>query len=214
MAKIIYGVSGQGFGHSTRSKEILKFLENSGHEVLVLTYGQALFFLEKDFKVLKVEGMVLSYRNNRLAYLPTAAHNTVKFIKRSAQWIPLLQKIKKFNPDLAITDFEATTCLLALTLKIPLISIDNQHQLTRTKISCPRYKKELLGTKLIVKSMVWGAKKYFVTTFYETPIKKRKTTLFPPIIRREIFNLKSTYGDYIIVYQNSDFKENLEIFKK
>ncbi|MFA6421958.1 MAG: glycosyltransferase family protein [Candidatus Buchananbacteria bacterium] len=214
MARIIYGVSGQGFGHSTRSKEIIDFLIDSGHEVLILTYGQALFFLEKDYKVLEVPGMVLSYKNNKLSYLRTGGRNVIQFIKRSAKWIPIQNKIKKFKPDLAITDFEATTCLLAVTQKIPLISIDNQHQLTRTKIACKGYRKELVGTKLIIKSMVWGAKKYFITTFYETPIRKRNTFLFPPIIRREVLNLESKRGDYILVYQNSSFNDNLEIFKK
>lgn len=44
MAKIIYGVAGQGFGHSTRSKEVISHLKSRGHEVMVFTYGQALFF--------------------------------------------------------------------------------------------------------------------------------------------------------------------------
>lgn len=54
MAKIIYGVSGQGFGHSTRSKEILDYLISRGHQVEVWTYGQALFFLDKNFEVFEV----------------------------------------------------------------------------------------------------------------------------------------------------------------
>lgn len=214
MAKIIYGVSGQGFGHSTRSKEIIRFLIEQGHQVLVLTYGQALAFLDKDFDVLEVPGLVLSYRNNRVAYLPTAVKNTVQLIKRSTRWLPILQKVREFGPDIAITDFESTTCLLALTEKIPLISIDNQHQITRTKIDCKACRRDMPGTKFIVRSMVWGAQKYFVTTFYATPVTKRNTFVFPPIIRREVLALEPNVGDYILVYQNSSFDKNIEAYRR
>ena len=76
MAKIIYGVSGQGFGHATRSKEVLTHLVEQGHEVLVFTYGQALFFLKDEFKVFEIPGLELSYRNNELTYLGTIIKNT------------------------------------------------------------------------------------------------------------------------------------------
>lgn len=214
MAKIIYGVSGQGFGHSTRSKEIIRFLTEQGHQVLVLTYGQALAFLDKDFDVLEVPGLFLSYRNNRVSYFRTAAKNTIQLIKRSAKWLPILQRVREFGADLAITDFESTTCLLALTEKLPLISIDNQHQITRTKISCKACQRDMPGTKFIVRSMVWGAQKYFITTFYETPVTKSNTFVFPPIIRREVLALEPTLGDYILVYQNSSFDKNIDIYRQ
>jgi uncharacterized protein (TIGR00661 family) len=67
--------------------------------------------------------------------------------------------------------------------------------------------------KLIVRSMVWGARDYLVTTFFDTPAKKKNTFLFPPIVRREVRDLNPNKGDYILVYQNSDFKHLVKLLK-
>ena len=214
MARIIYGVAGQGFGHSTRSKEMIKHLVAQGHQVLVMTYGQALFFLEKDFEVLEIPGLVLSYKNNKLSYWDTLLKNTKQLLKQTNNWKGISRKFKEFKLDMAITDFEPLTCLLAKQNKIPLLSIDNQHQLTNTKISCKGHKKDLLAAQIIIKSMVWGAKRYFVTTFYATPSLRKDTIVFPPIVRQEVLDLRPQKQDYVLIYQNSDFNHLIDVYKK
>ncbi|MFA4871746.1 MAG: MJ1255/VC2487 family glycosyltransferase [Patescibacteria group bacterium] len=206
MAKIIYGVSGQGFGHSTRSREILRYLVSKGHQVLVFTYGQALFFLQEEFAVYEIPGLGLSYKNNELSYFDTIYKNTLQLARQSKNWKKILNKFRDFNPDLVITDFESLSAVLAKLQRAPLISIDNQHQITNTKIDLPlKYRKDLLADKLVIKSMVWGAKYYLVTTFFKTLVNKKNTFLFPPILRKEILDLKPQKQDYILVYQNSNF---------
>lgn len=215
MAKIIYGVSGQGFGHSTRSREVLKYLTNAGHQVLVLTYDQALFFLQKDFDILEIPGVGLSYKNNKLVYWRTIYKNARQLVKQSRHWDKIMKRVNEFEPDLFITDFEPLTAILAKLKNLPLISIDNQHQLTNTKISVTKkYRKDLLADKLVIKSMVWGAKYYLVTTFFPTPLVKKNTFLFPPLLRQEILDLTPTRGDYFLVYQNSDFSHIVSVIKK
>ena len=39
MARIVYGVSGEGSGHSSRAREMIPHLERAGHRVRVVTYG-------------------------------------------------------------------------------------------------------------------------------------------------------------------------------
>ncbi|MDO8669739.1 MAG: glycosyltransferase family protein [Candidatus Buchananbacteria bacterium] len=208
MAKIIYGVSGQGFGHSTRSREVLQYLVSKGHQVLVFTYGQALFFLDEDFDVFEVPGLGLTYKNNKLIYWQTIYQNVYQVAKQSRHWNKILEKFRSFDPDIVITDFEPLTALLAKLQRVPLISIDNQHQLTNTKIEISsQYKKDFLADKLVVKSVVWGAKYYLVTSFFETLVRRKDTFLFPPIVRREVRQLIPQDEDYILVYQNSDFKD-------
>ncbi|MEK7072466.1 MAG: MJ1255/VC2487 family glycosyltransferase [Patescibacteria group bacterium] len=212
MAKIIYGVSGQGFGHSTRSREILQYLVSKGHKVLVFTYGQALFFLDEDFDVFEVPGLGLTYKNNKLIYWQTIYQNVYQVAKQSRNWNKILEKFRSFNPDIVITDFEPLTALLSKLQRVPLISLDNQHQLTNTRIKIDkRHRKDLLADKLAIKSVVWGAKYYLVTTFFETPLRRKDTFLFPPIVRREIKELVSQDQDYILVYLNSDFSELIRI---
>ncbi|MBU0760680.1 MAG: hypothetical protein KJ600_02350 [Nanoarchaeota archaeon] len=45
--KTLYGVAGEGLGHSSRAMEVIPFLEKKGHEVLVVTYGQAYDVLDR-----------------------------------------------------------------------------------------------------------------------------------------------------------------------
>ena len=214
MAKIVYGVSGQGFGHSTRSKEIIRHLKDQGHEVLIFTYGQALFFLDK-FGPLEIPGLTLTYKNNRVSYKRTLYRNAINMIKHTKNWEKIRLHFKYFDPNIVITDFEPLTSLLAKMYRRPLISIDNQHQLTNTKLSVPQeHHKDFKTDRAVVKFLVWGAKHYIVTTFYQTPITKKNTHLAPPILRQEILDLRPTRGDYYLVYQNSDFEHLVNVLKK
>lgn len=206
MARIIYGVSGQGFGHSTRSREILKYLVLQGHTVLVFTYGQALFFLQNEFEVFEIPGLGLTYKNNKVMYWATIYRSAIQLARQSKHWTKILNRFREFKPDLVITDLEPMTALLAKLQRVPFISLDNMHQLTNTKINLPvKYQRDLVADKLVIKSMVWHARYYLITTFFVTPVSKKNTFLFPPILRQEILDLKPTKQDYILIYQNSSF---------
>ena len=52
MAKIVYGVSGEGSGHSSRSREMIKHLV--GHTVKVVSYDQGYNNLKFDFDVFEL----------------------------------------------------------------------------------------------------------------------------------------------------------------
>jgi uncharacterized protein (TIGR00661 family) len=208
MAKIIYGVSGQGFGHSTRSRETIKYLISQGHQVLVFTYGQAVFFLGEDFDVFEVPGLKISYKNNKVVYWETIYDNFKKVIEQSRSWKKILDRFRQFNPDLVITDFEPLTSLLAKVQRTPLLSFDNQHQLIRTRVKIPsRYQKDLLADKLVIRSMVRRANHYLITSFFETPVIRKNTDLVPPVVRQEVLDLKPQKQDFILVYQTSDFSD-------
>jgi len=214
MAKIIYGVSGQGFGHSTRSQEVLRHLTQAGHQVLVFTYGQAIFFLADEFEVFEVPGLGLSYKNNKLVYWRTIFVGLRQLINQSRHAHQIWKKFRQFNPDLVITDFEPLSAYLAKFNRRPLISLDNQHQLTNTVIDVPKkYQKDFLMDRLIIRSLVWGANKYLITSFFTTPIKKKNTFLFSPIVRQEVRALQASIGEYILVYQNSNFKYLVPVLK-
>lgn len=216
--RIIYSLSGQGFGHSARSKEVISHLIGQGHEVKIFTYGQALLLLEKQFgadKIFEIPGLILSYKKNKLVYWKTAWENAKKISSQARNWQKISQAFSEFKPQLAITDFEPLIANLAKAKRVPLISIDNQHQLTNTKVDLPqKYQKELLADKLIIKSMIWGAKHYLITSFFKTKVTKKNTYLFSSVIRQEILDLRPSKGDYVLVYQGADFDHLIPILKK
>lgn len=215
MARIIYGLSGQGFGHSARGYELLAHLKKQGHQLLVLTYAQALGVMKKSFPTLEIPGLGLNYQNNRVDYLRTLYDNATMLLKNSPRFPSLLRKIKKFKPDLVIADYEPFSAGLAHLEKLPLISFDNQHQMTNTSLSVPKkYQRNFRTVKLITKSFVWGADAYLITSFFPTPITKPNTFLFPAVVRSQVRTLKPRLHDYVLVYQNSDFDYLIPELKK
>lgn len=215
MSRIIYGLSGQGFGHSARGHEVLTHLKKKGHELLVLTYAQALGVMKADFPTLEIPGLGLNYQNNKVDYLRTLYDNAAMLVRSGKNWPALLRKIKRFKADLVISDYEPLSAAYAHLEKLPLVSFDNQHQMTNTKIIVPKkYRRDLLAAKLVTRSFVWGADHYLITTFFQTPVSKPDTFLFPPVVRRQVARLKPAVKDYILVYQNSDFDYILPELKK
>ncbi len=215
MARIIYGVAGQGFGHAARSHETLLHLKRKKHKVMVLGYKQSADMLSKDFPVVVIPGLGLNYQNNKLSYWRTIYDNATTLIKSTTKWPSLRRKLKAFKADLIITDFEPLSAAFAHLEQLPLISIDNQHQLTNSSITVPKkFRTSFATIKLVTKSMVWGANYYLFISFFKTKITKARSFLFSPIIREEIRKLKPVVKDFILVYQNSDFDYILDELKK
>jgi UDP:flavonoid glycosyltransferase YjiC (YdhE family) len=65
MANILYGVNGEGAGHSTRAKEVLTHLRAQGHTLHVASFDRGLRNLSDQFEVTEIFGF-------RFAYVTTA----------------------------------------------------------------------------------------------------------------------------------------------
>ena len=62
MAKIVYGVSGEGSGHSSRAREMISHLEAVGHIVKVVSYDRGYNNLKDEFDVFETEGLHITYK--------------------------------------------------------------------------------------------------------------------------------------------------------
>ena len=71
MAKIVYGVSGEGSGHSSRAREIINHLEQLGHTVKVVSYDRGYRNLKNDFDVFETEGLHIASSDNRVSKVKT-----------------------------------------------------------------------------------------------------------------------------------------------
>jgi hypothetical protein len=72
MAKIVYGVSGEGPGHSSRAREMLTHLQQLGHIVKVVSYDRGYTYLKA---ALSLKIPIQSYLQ-ALFFLPP---NNIKF---------------------------------------------------------------------------------------------------------------------------------------
>ena len=204
MANILYGVNGEGAGHSTRAKEVLTHLVAQGHRVHVASFDRGLQNLKDKFEVTGIFGFRFAYVNNRVRYKRTIAKNLITIPQARTSLARLNALVDEANIDLVITDFEPLTCHIGHKRRLPIISIDNQHCLTNTVVSYPkRYRRDAAAAKVVTKVITPRANAYLVISFFTAPIRKRNTALFAPLLRREILEAEPIQGAHILVYVTS-----------
>jgi uncharacterized protein (TIGR00661 family) len=216
MARIVYGVSGEGSGHSSRARVMLNHLQRLGHTVKVVSYDRGYANLKDDFDVFETEGLHIASDDNRVKKVQTFTDN-LKRLPRGRHKLNELRHtlFKTFEPHAVITDFEPMTAYLAHHYELPLISIDNQHRLRYMQFNCPAaLRQDWKLTKNIVRAMVPSPDVALVTTFYQGEPLNDRTFLFPPIVREEVLALKPQIQDHILVYLTSGFESFIEILKK
>jgi uncharacterized protein (TIGR00661 family) len=204
MANILYGVNGEGAGHSTRAKEVLTHLVSQGHNVRVASFDRGLQNLNDRFNVIEIYGFHFAYVNNRVRYKRTIAKNLITVPQAAKSLSQLNTLVEKENINLVVTDFEPLTCHIGHKRRLPVISIDNQHCLTNTAVSYPKqYRRDAAAAKLVTKLMTPRANAYLVISFFNAPIRKRNTFLFPPLLRQQILAATPSEGDHVLVYVTS-----------
>lgn len=215
MAKIIYGVSGEGSGHSSRAKLVGKHLVDAGHTVKMVSYDRGFKNLKDDFDVLEIVGLSIASRDNKVSMLNTLAENINKFPDGKRAFDTLKELFKRFQPDCVFTDFEPSTAYLANHYNVPLVSMDNQHRMRYMKYQCPPdLKKEALLTETIIRAMVPRPWFSLITSFHYGELKNQHCQVVPPLLRKNVTNLKATEGKHILVYVTSGFDSLLEELKK
>ena len=204
MANILYGVNGEGAGHSTRAKEVLTHLVANGHKVHVASFDRGLQNLKSNFDVTEIYGFRFAYVNNRVRYKRTIAKNLITVPQAAKSLHKLNALVDDARIDLVITDFEPLTCHIGHKRRLPVISIDNQHCLTNAVVSYPKqYRRDAAAAKIVTKLMTPRANAYLVISFFTAPIRKRSTFLFPPLLRQEILTATPTQGEHVLVYVTS-----------
>ena len=216
MVRILYGLCGEGMGHAIRSKVVLDHLSKK-NELVIVSSNRAYEYLSKHFKnVHDIYGYGIVYEKNMVKNFGTLVHN-VKGLRKDA--IKSIKKIysliKKYKPDVIISDFEPFTNTISTMLNIPLISIDNMHIITNCKIKIPKkYMTDYITSKMIIDSFVNTPRAYIITTFFFPKIKRKRTYLVKPLLREAILKAKPKKGNYILVYQTSTSNQDLFEFLK
>ncbi len=216
MARIVYGVSGEGSGHSSRAREMAGHLRDQGHTLWLVSYDRGYQNLKDEFDVLQTEGLCIASEDNKVSIVRTFTEN----IKRLPEGYRCLQELrhrlfKEFQPDCVITDFEPMTAYLAAHYSLPLVTIDNQHRMRYMKYDCPPHlAMEAQVTKNIIRAMVPRPDVSLVTTFHLGETTNDRTFLFPPILRQVVLEQQPASGDHVLVYLTSGFESFLDVLKE
>jgi uncharacterized protein (TIGR00661 family) len=218
--QILYGVVGEGMGHATRSRVIIEHLLASGHVVRVVVSGRAHRFLVEKLRdypnatVHEIEGFALRYFGNRLDRSDSLYENLSRAPKSVARNIEVYASVAEsgFSPELVISDFESFAALYGAAHDLPVVSIDNMQVIHRCRH--PREVTRDSGfdfdlARWAVKIKLSGAYHYLVTSFFYPEVRKKHTTLVPPVLRPEILAAKREPGSHVLVYQTASSNEQL-----
>ena len=196
---ILYGVVGEGMGHATRSAVVLSHLLKRGHRVKVVASGRAHRFLSERFAdVDRIHGLHIVYEDNEVQRRETVLSNLVQLPENlSTNVAAYFELLSGFDPDVVISDFDSFAWMYAQNHRKPIISIDNMQVINRCRHEDvpPAHEGDFRMTRALVKSKLPGCDHYFITTFFHPPVRKRRTTLVPSILRDQILNAAVTDGD-------------------
>ena len=215
--RILYGVVGEGMGHATRSRVILEHLFTCGHEVEVVTSGRAVEFLQRHFGarglVHRIHGMHIVYADNRVRRGSTLFDNVLAGAAALPKQVAAyLELVAGFRAQLVISDFESWSYYYGKLHGLPILSIDNMQLLNRCSLDSDVLSGQHLEfelTKALVKGKLPHSTHYLITTFFGLPVRKKRTTLFPPILRPEILEAQASRGDHLLVYQTAEGYDSL-----
>jgi len=211
MARIIYAVAGEGFGHASRAHLVGQRFLDAGHEVLFVTSHRALLYLRQYYgeRVKEIFGLRFDYSKGYVDPLATIWKNLVQARAGFALNRKLFEEVyQPFRPDLVVTDFEPFSGWWAWRNRVPFLSIDNEHLLIKCKLEHRlRDTFQRLTATLVVRGHYLGARAYVVVNFFEAPLKDKATVLAPPIVRPGITALEPTDAGHIVIYATTGTNE-------
>jgi uncharacterized protein (TIGR00661 family) len=201
-------------GHATRSRVILNHLLTAGHEVKVVVSGRAHKFLAEKFKghrgvtIEEIHGLHLVIEDNELDVSDSVWSNLDDAPGGLWRNVEVYRKVVgDFEPEVVVSDFESWAYFFALRHDIPLISVDNMQVINRCA-----HDEDIVGkpkdlafrlARFAVKAKLPGAYHYLVSSFFFPRVRKKRTTLVPPILRPEILKLQRRPRGHVLVYQTA-----------
>jgi uncharacterized protein (TIGR00661 family) len=196
--KILYAVQGTGNGHITRAIEIIPYLQKKGELDILVSGIQSDIVLPFEVKY-KFKGLSFIFgKKGGINFWET-------FLKlNSRKLLKDIKALKIKDYDLIISDFEPISVWAAIKAKKKCIGLSNQvatlHHLA------PKPKKEDVIGRLIIQN-------YAPTHFnYGFHFKSLDTTIFTPIIRKQVRNLMPTNEGHYTVYLPS--YDDIQIIKQ
>lgn len=207
MARIVYALSGQGRGHTSRVMAVSDELRARGHEIVYCCGGTARDILEaKGEPVVPVPPLRQVLDGNQVQFFETIRSNWEPIVHVNNIVSDLADAFEDIRPDLLITDFEAFSHRAADRLGIPVLSFNHQQIASETRYDLPiKYRVDAAIMAVVIRLIApSNARHTLVTSFFFPPLKNPdRTTLVPPIIRPDVQDVTPRRGDHVLVYYNS-----------
>ncbi len=208
---ILYGLSGEGLGHTSRARALVPYLEHLGYEVHVVGTGRATEQLKCEFKHYSdIFGFHITYRAGKTDLLETLAHNLFASRRAVRTMLTLDRLVKTIKPTVVISDFEPFVTYTSYKHRVPLISVDNQHAITHAVIPRAVHNRLAhLAADAVARLVVPRAGHFFITSFVPLKTKRKNVTIIPPLLDPAVQRYSDKSGDYVLVYINNTSRQDV-----
>ena len=215
MARILYGVQGDGRGHGVRSLAVARHYPE--HEFLFVSHSQGAEFLRRSYRVLEFISPVTVVHRHRLASIATFYQNLRFWVRHGAVQDSLMEEVRRFRPDYGITDWEFFVPRICRELGIPCLSLDHQHIVTSAIPSVPVTEwPGYVGLHISATRIFSAASQYLVVSFFLNGLSRNGGAyrVLPPILREPVLDLRPEDRGHVLSYQStSTFKGYLTLLQ-
>ena len=226
--KFLFVVQGEGRGHLTQAIAMEDMLTKNGHEVVGVLVGKSNYrelpaFFSKNIKA-PIErfyspNFLPASEDKKVSIWKSVAYNFSKTFVYIRSILFIRKEIKAKKADVVINFYEM---LLGLTYallppKVPYVCIAHQYIFLHPDFKFPNGSKaEIHGLKFFTKITSINASKRLALSMRKMENSpKRKISVLPPLLRRDVIDVNPEEGDYIHGYMlNETYAEQIIRFQK
>ncbi len=220
MARILYGIMGNTWGHWARTQALVDGMKGE-HEFFFVGGGRVAELMKGRENFLEVPVLRTVHRKHRVSVTRTVGYmgsclSVMGKVKRS-----LLEVVDKFKPDVAVVDREFFLPWVAKAIGLPLISIDHSHVMKACEYPVPWRERISWALAMMNDYVLYDLSRYnLIVSFFHPPLKQRQRAgeinrLLGPVLRKDVKRYSGKVGDYVFVYQTSaTFKGLLPVLKQ
>lgn len=203
MAKVLYGVMGNTFGHVSRALAIAGRLPE--HEFYFVGGGRVPEVLRGVHPVFEVPVARTVYKRQRVSVPGTCGH-----LARCVASLPrvrreILNLIDRWQPDVAICDREFFLPHAVRQAGLPIFSLDHSHVLQVCRYKVPASQAVSWSLSRLEDFLFFNHTNHnLVTSFFHPELKRGgRNELLPPVLRQAAREIRPTQGDHVFVYQTT-----------
>ena len=221
MAKILYGVMGNTYGHIMRTQAIISLLVPE-HEFYFVGGGRVPEALAgSGHSVLEVPVLRTVHRKGKVSVSATVG----QIVRRTAESPRIIRGIRevidRWQPDLAICDREFFLPIACGRAGLRCVSLDHSHVLKACRYPVPADQWVSWSLAMLNDYLFFDRTRHnLIVSFFHPPPKTRPrqgeiNELLPPVLRRAVAaQPRGPVGDHVLVYQTSTtFRPLLEALR-
>lgn len=221
--RFLFIIQGEGLGHLTQSIALRQLLTEAGHEVVGVMVGKSPARQLPDFFLRQMKLPIYPFESPN--FLPTAKNKQVHLMRslaynlfrlpkylRSMHYIQ--QVIRESEVDVVVNFYELLTGLTYWVYRpsAVLVCVAHQYLFLHPNFEFPRANPlSLFSLRLFTRLIAIGATKRLALSFRKMrEVPQRGIVVVPPLLRRVLFDLRPSKGDYLHGYLlNSGFSEEI-----